>query len=166
MAGITAQVVEVEDGRAITLRCLVAVDTGDRSMPASQRKARLLVTCYVERRVVECVLVVTAFTAIEVWRSGELIVVDVLMAIEALRRLGAEYRRSSRRHMALRAGNIRVFGAQRKVGLAVVGHRELRRLESVKRMARIAAATVGASEELSIVWIGLVAVGACVMRDG
>ena len=132
MAGGAAQVAEVEDSRAFTLWCFVAINAGYGRVPASQREARLLVPCNIERRVVEAILAVATLAAVEVRRSCKLVVVDILMAVEALRRLDAEYRCSSRRYMAFGAGYVGMFRSQRKVGFAVIRNCELRRLEPVE----------------------------------
>ena len=58
-----------------------------------------------------------------------------------------------------------MFRAQRKRRGFVIGHGIFRWLEAVHAVAGFAAATVGPRQELTVVRIGLVAVGADIVRD-
>ena len=80
--------------------------------------------------------------------------------------LDFEYGGAARRHMALRAGDFGVLRPQRKCRGFVIGHGILRRFEAVHRVAGFAAAAIGPRQELPVVRIGLVAVGADIVRDG
>lgn len=165
MAGSTALVVEVEDGRTFAFLRFVAINTWDRRVPARQGEPGLLMTGYIERRVVECRFIVTALAVVEVWRSGKLVVVHILMAIDALRCLDPKHCALSCRHMALGASNIGVLGAKRELGLAVVANCEFCRPEAIEGMTRVASTTIGPGQELAIVGVRLVAIRTEVVLD-
>lgn len=166
VAGGAAQIVEVKYGCARSRRRFVAIDASHGHVSASQRESCLLMTRQVEGCAVKGGLVVASLTTVEVRGSSKLAVMDVLMTVEALRCLDPEYRGTSCRYMTFFTGNIRVFCAQWEAGLAVVGNRELCRLEAVDRMARIASAAVRTSKELSVVGVWLMAIGAGGVRYG
>lgn len=166
VAADATQVVEVERSGASAGRRPVTVDARHCDVPASQHKTRLLVARQIERGRVERALVVTTLAAVEVRGASELIAMYVLMAISASRGFNLECRGPACWYVALGASHLRVFRKQREGRGFVVGNGELRRLESVSRMTRLAAPSVASRQKLTIVRIRVVAVGARAVRNG
>lgn len=135
VTGSAVQVVEVKRRCAPAGHRLVAIDTRHRYVSSGQNKACLLVTRYVKRSAVKRGLVVASLAAVEVRGPGKLVTMNVLVASDASGGLYPEHSRSTRRYMTLGAGHVGMFSAQGEVGLRVVGNRELRRLETLQRVA-------------------------------
>ena len=103
VASRAVQAVETIERAAPPLRRLVAVNAGDRDVAAGEHEPRLLMTCEIESRGMECGLVVTLFATVKVGSACKLVVVYVLVAIHTSGRLDCEYGGAPSRHMALRA---------------------------------------------------------------
>src|SRR5664279_2288968 len=165
VAGRAAQKIKVVQSATAAVRRFVTVNASDGDMTAGKHKAGLLMTREVESGRVECGLVVTLLAPIEVRCARELVAVYVLVAGDATRYFDFEHGGAARRNMALRAGHFGVLRPQRERRGFVVSHGIFRGFEAVHRVARFTAATVGPRKELPAVWIGLVAVGADIVRD-
>ncbi len=107
----------------------------------------------------EARLAVTLLALVEVRRSGELLIMRILMTVGAQCELDLEDCVATRRYVAFRASRGGVLLTQREPGLAVISDGELRRLKAVDRVARFALAPIGALYELPEVRIGFVAIG-------
>jgi len=166
VTGRAAETLEMVTSATAVLRRLVTVDTSDGGMTAGKHKAGLLMTREVESRGVKGGLVVALLTTVEVRCAGELIAVHVLMAGDATGDFDFEYGCAAGRHMTLRAGHFGMLRKQRKRGGFVIGDGILRRLEAIHGVAGFAAAAVDSRQELPVVWIGLMAVGAHTVGDG
>lgn len=95
----------------------------------------------------------------------ELAFVHVAMAIDALRELDLEARVTTCWSVAGGAGDFLVREGQREAGLCMECGREYGWAPSIDVMAALATASVQARCELTTVRIGLMAVGACGMRN-
>ncbi len=139
---------------------LVAIDASDSDMAPGEREARLLVSRQGEAGRLESQFAVTRLAAIEIRRGGELPLVRVLVAVGATIKLDLVPRSLARGRVTLGARDVRVLSLQWERGQVVLDEEELRGLETFHRVAGFALASIGALRELSIVWIGLVTVGA------
>ena len=101
---------------------------------------------------------------VEPWRSGELGLVLVVMAVEAAREFDVVERVFSLREMALRALECRVLALQRILRRGMSLHIEFRRLPSIDIVTGGAFPGVGTLCELTVVGIP-VAVGAFGERE-
>jgi len=103
---------------------LVTVDASNRRMRARQRKTSVSMLGDGKRSAVEIRDRVAAFTLVVVRRSGELIVVGILVAIAAGSKLYFVNRVLAGRDMALRALHLDVFALQWILGCVVFLHSE------------------------------------------
>jgi len=97
---------------------------------------------------------------IQVRRRGELPVVGVLVAIQALRELHLVKGIFTCRSVAFFTGNARMLSFQRIVRIGMFFHTKLRRLPAIYCMALLAFTFAGPGLELALVGIGGVTVRA------
>ncbi len=165
MTGSAGKPVEVVGDRHRLLRGLVTVDARGGDVPAAEGKSGLLVLRKREGGRMERGLGVALLTAVQIRRARKLSAVRVLVAIHAGGELHLENCGTPGGKVTLCARDARVFGAQRKSCLAMVGDRELRGLETFDGVAAFAASAVSTLGELAAVRIGPMAIGAVLVRQ-
>src|SRR6267142_401356 len=108
----------------------------------------------------------TILATIQVRRRGELPVVGVLVAIQALRELHLVKGIFTRRSVAFFTGNARMLSFQRIVRIRMFFHTKLIRFPAIYCMALLAFTFAGSGLELALVGIGGVTVRALRERQG
>ncbi len=139
---------------------LVAVVTGHRDVAAGQHKAGLLVLGQREGGWPITSQRVALLAAVEVGSGCELSLVLIGVAVQAALELELVQSVSALGNMALLATNLDMFPLQRIGGRLVLLERKKAGLEAIYGMTGSTLTGIGALDELSAMWIRLVAVHA------
>lgn len=113
----------------------------------------------------ECCPVVALLAAIAPWLTRELAFMFVSVAVGTGRELDLEFRCCARRYVASGAADLCMRKVEREGGLRVVRDRKRRWAPALHSVAAFAPAAVCAFRKLAAVRIGLVAVGAMLVRN-
>lgn len=169
MASCTRAVIKVERQdfvRSSGKAYLVTIRTGDRGVRPCKHETRLPVLRDRECRTMKIFYRMAVLATIQVRRRGELPVVGVLVAIQALRELHLVKGIFTCRSVAFFTGNARVLSFQRIVRIGMFFHTKLRRFPAIYCMALLAFTFAGPGLELALVGIGGVTVRALRERHG
>jgi hypothetical protein len=139
---------------------LMTIPAGDRGVRPCKHEARISVLRGRECRAMEILDRMAVLATILVRRRGELLVVGVLVAIQALRELHLVEGILTRRNVAFFAGNARVLSFQRIVRSRMFFHAEWRWFPAIYCMALGAFTLAYAGLELALVGIGRMAIRA------
>lgn len=142
----------------------MAFRTGNCQMRGDEGKPRLLMLCDRVRGGLESANGVALFAPVVVRRSGELAVVYIFVAIQALCKGDFIPRRSPCGNVAFVAGHRRVFALQWITCRRVLLHAERAWLPAIHRVAGCALTFIGSRSELASVGIRRMAVRA--LREG
>jgi len=152
-------------GGADTIERLMTIQAIGCNMRAGENKPGLLVTRKRERSHVEIVFAMALLAVVKIWRSRELLLVRVLVAVGTLREFDFEYCRPARWSVTLGAFDVRVFSAKRKSSLRMVFDGEDGLLETIDPVTAFALAAVLPLGKLPVVRVRLVAICALLMSD-
>lgn len=138
----------------------VTIGARHRYVLASQQEAGLFVAGQRKRGRSVGLNGMAAFAGVEIWRRSELAGVLIFMTVGAVLKLHLEQSVDATRDVAFFASDFGMRALQWIRGRHMICDRESGRLPAIHRVTSRALASIGTLGELSLVGIGLVAVGA------